>query len=147
MCVGIMTWLELLTLSFCDKPTTCRWVETGTKVGRLDWLTYYLLTYFLLPGAGGGLVLTYISHTHAHTHPFNGPLSGTTRVSRYQRGKTNPDFTEAKSRWVAVASAGPYASLQLAPDRLPYQHPPLLPFLPPNQQRQSTEDISVRIFS
>ena len=27
--------------------------------------------------------------THTHTHPFNGPLSGTTRVSRYQKGKTN----------------------------------------------------------
>jgi len=26
---------------------------------------------------------------------FNGPLSGTTRVSRYQKGKTNLDFTEA----------------------------------------------------
>ena len=24
---------------------------------------------------------------HLHTHPFNGPLSGTTRVSRYQKGK------------------------------------------------------------
>jgi len=30
-----------------------------------------------------------------HTHPFNGPLSGTTQVSRYQKGKTNLDFTEA----------------------------------------------------
>jgi len=36
---------------------------------------------------------------------------------------TNLDFTEAKRRWVAVASAGPYASLHLAPDRYPYQHP------------------------
>jgi len=27
---------------------------------------------------------------------FNGPLSGTTQVSRYQRGKTNLDFTEAR---------------------------------------------------
>jgi len=37
---------------------------------------------------------------HAHTHPFNGPLSGTTQVSRYQKGKTNLDFTEAKdSEW------------------------------------------------
>jgi len=35
-----------------------------------------------------------------HTHPFNGPFSGTTRVSRYQKGKTNLDFTEAKdSEW------------------------------------------------
>jgi len=45
-------------------------------------------------------------HTHTHTHQFNGPLSGTTQVSRYQRGKTNLDFTEAKRRWVAVESAG-----------------------------------------
>jgi len=31
---------------------------------------------------------------------FNGPLSGTTWVSRYQKGKTNLDFTEAKdSEW------------------------------------------------
>ena len=34
------------------------------------------------------------------THPFNGRLSGTTRVSRYQKGKTNLDFTEASdSEW------------------------------------------------
>ena len=31
-----------------------------------------------------------------HTHPFNGPLSGTTRVSWYQKGKTSLDFTEAR---------------------------------------------------
>ena len=35
-----------------------------------------------------------------HTHRFNGPLSGTTQVSRYQKGKTNLDFTEARdSEW------------------------------------------------
>jgi len=36
-----------------------------------------------------------------HTaHTFNGPFSGTTRVSRYQKGKTNLDFTEARdSEW------------------------------------------------
>jgi len=33
-------------------------------------------------------------------HPFNGPFSGTTRVSRYQKGKTKLDFTEARdSEW------------------------------------------------
>ena len=32
--------------------------------------------------------------------PFNDPLSGTTRVCRYQKGKTNLDFTEARdSEW------------------------------------------------
>jgi len=33
---------------------------------------------------------------YTHTRPFNGPLSGTTRVRRYQKGKTNLDFTEAR---------------------------------------------------
>ena len=41
------------------------------------------------------------THTHTPTHPFNGPLSGTTWVSRYQKGKTNLDFTEARdSEWL-----------------------------------------------
>jgi len=34
------------------------------------------------------------------THPFNGPFSGNTQVSRYQKGKTILDFTEARdSEW------------------------------------------------
>jgi len=40
--------------------------------------------------------LLYHLHTHTHTHPFSGPFSGTTRVSWYQKGKTNLDFTEAR---------------------------------------------------
>ena len=46
---------------------------------------------------------------------------------------------------MAVASAEPYASLHLAPDRYQRQHPTTqfftgrMPFLPPNQQRLSTE--------
>jgi len=42
---------------------------------------------------------THKVHTHArtHTHTFNGPLSESTR---YQKGKTNLDFTEARdSEW------------------------------------------------
>jgi len=35
-----------------------------------------------------------------HTHPLHGTLSGTTRVSRYQKGRTNLDFTGARdSEW------------------------------------------------
>ena len=42
----------------------------------------------------------YTVGVHTHTHPFNGPLSGTTRVSQYQKGKTNLDFSEARdSEW------------------------------------------------
>jgi len=39
-------------------------------------------------------------HLNTHTHPFNGPLSGTTQVSRYEKGKPDMDFTEARdSEW------------------------------------------------
>jgi len=35
-----------------------------------------------------------------HAHTFNGPFSGTSQVSQYQKGKTNLDFTEARdSEW------------------------------------------------
>ena len=54
----------------------------------------------------GQILISSHTHTHTHTHthaqtcPFNGPLSGTTRVSWYQKGKTNLDFTEARdSEW------------------------------------------------
>jgi len=40
------------------------------------------------------------THTHTHTHPFNSPFCGTTQVSRYQKSRTNLDFTEARdSEW------------------------------------------------
>ena len=38
------------------------------------------------------------TYVHTHTHTFNGPFSGTTQVSRYQKGKTGLDFTEARER-------------------------------------------------
>ena len=35
-----------------------------------------------------------------NTHPFNGPLSRSTRVSRYKKGETNLDFTGTRdSEW------------------------------------------------
>ena len=41
-----------------------------------------------------------MSPLQTHTHPFNGPFSGTTRAGRYQKGETNLDFTEARdSEW------------------------------------------------
>jgi len=53
-------------------------------------------------------------------HPFYGFFSGTTWVSRYQKGETSPDLDEARDDgfWDAVASAGPYANtLHLTADR------------------------------
>ena len=37
-----------------------------------------------------------ITDLSAHTHPVNGPLSRTTQVSQYQKGKTSLDFTVAR---------------------------------------------------
>ena len=57
---------------------------------------------------------TYISTTH--THPFNGPLSGTTRVSQYQKGKTNLDFTGARDsgwQWHQLSHMQVCTSLQI----------------------------------
>jgi len=46
------------------------------------------------------LCLLLLSLSVTHTHPFNGPLSGTARVSWYQKGKTSLDSTEARdSEW------------------------------------------------
>ena len=56
------------------------------------------------------------THTHTHTHPFNGPLSGTTRVSRYQKGKTYLDFTEAtdsECQWNPLGHMQVCTSLQI----------------------------------
>ena len=58
-------------------------------IGHLDLFIRFL--------QGSLVCLTHAqTHTHTHTHPFNGPFSGTTRVSRYQEGKTNLDFIEAR---------------------------------------------------
>jgi len=49
----------------------------------------------------------------SNTHPFNGPLSRTTRVSPYQKGKTNLDFTEARdSEWHQMGHMQVCISLQ-----------------------------------
>ena len=53
----------------------------------------------------------------AHTHPFNGPLSGTTQVSRCQKGKTNLDFAGARDSQWQWHQLGHNASLHLAPGR------------------------------
>ena len=83
--------------------------------------------------------------THTHTHPFNSPLSGTIRVSRYQKSKTNLYFTEAKDsewQWHQLGHMQVCTSLQTDNHA---STPPLsfftgrMPFLPPNQQHWSTE--------
>jgi len=72
-------------------------------------------------------------------------------VSRYQKGKTNLDFTEATDsewQWHQLGCMQVFTSLQTDNH---VSTPPLsfftgrMPFLLPNQQRQSTEDIHVTL--
>ena len=78
------------------------------------------------------------------THTFNGPLSGTTQVSQYQKGKTNLDFTKARigeCQWHQLGHVQVCTSFQT--DNHASSHHSLftrkMPFLLPNQQHQSTE--------
>jgi len=66
-------------------------------------------------------------------------------VSRYQKGKTNPDFTGARDserQWHQPGHVEVCTPLQTdnhASTSLLNVFTGRLPFLPPNQQRQSTE--------
>jgi len=85
-----------------------------------------------------------------HTHPFNGPLSETTRVSRYQIGKINLDFIEARDSEWQWHQLGPMQVCTSLQTDYHASTPPLsffagrVLFLPPNQQRQSTEGINMQ---
>jgi len=85
------------------------------------------------------------THTHTHTRARLTALSGTTRVSRCQKGKTNPDFTKARDsewQWYQLGHSQVCTSLQTdnhaSTHRSVFYRPDALP---PNQQRQSTEGI------
>ena len=71
----------------------------------------------------------YLLQSHTHTHPFNGPLSMTTRVSRYQNGKTvKPIRILLKQETVSGSGSGiSWAICKSASrSRQPRQHPTTL---------------------
>jgi len=91
---------------------------TTRVIIRIGLLTFGSQGIFLTPNQQ---CQSTVACTHTHTHTFNGPFSKTTQVSWYQKGK--PIWILLKRETVvAVASAGPYASLHLAPDGQPCQH-------------------------
>ena len=72
-------------------------------------------------------------------------------MSWYQKGKTNLDFTEARnSEWHWHQLGHMHVCTSIQTDNRA-STPPLsfftgrMPFLPPNQQRQSTEGIHVQL--
>jgi len=90
----------------------------------------------------------FVNFVSKYTHPFNGLFSGTTRVGRYQKGKTNLDFTEARDSewpWHQLGYVQVCTSLQTDNQQITMPAPTTqfftgrMPFLPPNQQCQSTE--------
>ena len=94
------------------------------------------------------------SEVSVNTHPFNGSFSGTTQVSRYQKGKTNLDFTEARDcewQWHQLGHMQVCTSLQT--DN--HISTPLLSFLqagcpscrPTNSVKALKESVSVSIRS
>jgi len=75
-----------------------------------------------------------------HTHPFNGPLSGTTRVSRYQKVKTNLDLLMHETvsgsgiSWDMCKSAACSRQITtLAPHRSVFYRPDALPAAQPTE--------------
>jgi len=99
-----------------------------------------------------GLMATYIiiRKAHTHTHPFNGPLSGTTRVSRYQKGKPilillkQETVTGSGISW-AICKSAPCSRETTTPALHHSVFTGQMPFLLSNQQRQSTEGTEVII--
>jgi len=63
-------------------------------------------------------------------------------VSRYQKGKTNLDFTEARESELQWHQLGHMQVCILLQTDNHANTSPLSFFLPPNQQRQSTEGIN-----
>ena len=83
-------------------------------------------------------------NTHTHTQPFNGLWSGTTRVGWYQKKQFFWIFVEQGK---IMGAEAPTVRVDATPTELTAPPPPQpprfftgrMPFLPPNQQRQSTE--------
>jgi len=153
-CTGL--WIEVLcnwqqciwhAFSVAAKPvTSLLWIDLCIHV---NWLTHFLQivsnmkqhSSIVSHSKSQGL---WLNLNNTHTHTFSGHLSGTTRVSRYQKGKTNLDFTEARdSEW----QWNPLCHMQVCTSLQTDNHastPPLSfdradALMLPNQQRQSTE--------
>jgi len=99
-------------------------------------------------GVAGSIMFLGCLSICAHTHTFNGPLSGTTRVSQYRKGKTNLDFTEARDSEWQWHQLGHTCKSAPCSKQIPRHHPTTqfftgMPFLPPNQQCQCTKGKSV----
>jgi len=142
----VMTWIRHRKGHWGVKSGGPRWLPGSlTGKGTFGILLGHVQTFLqsLLSAIFGrwqqqcSLLLSVLQQ-HAHTHPFNGPFSGTTQVSWYQKGKTNLDFTEARdSEWQwhhldicksaphsrQITTPAPHCSVFYRPDALPAAQP------------------------
>ena len=129
-------------ISYICKQSASRSRQITTPTPHHSILTGWMLFLVPNPQCQSTQAHTHTS-THTHTHTFNSPLSGTTQVSRYQKGKTNLDFIGARDsewQWHQLGHMQIYTSLQTNNHT---STPPLsfftgrMPFMSPNQQCQS----------
>jgi len=118
--------------------TVCTLLQTDDHTN-----TSSVITQFLQTGCCFSTQPTVSKHTHTRlTAIFPGLPRG---AGRYQKGKTNLDFTEARdSEWQWHQPGHMQVCTSLQTDNHASTSPlsfftGLMPFLPPNQQRQSTE--------
>ena len=83
-------WTKLLQASsyiplWSGSPKTLR-LEVKRRLHHMNWTQLNWRNY------SEHVYSSRAVHTAQHTQPFNGPFSGTTRVSRYEKGKSNQDF-------------------------------------------------------
>jgi len=84
------------------------------------------------------LIIKQYTHTYTHTHRFNGPFSGTTRLSRYQKGKISLDFTKARDsewQWHQLGHMQVCISLQTDTAPLSFYRPDALPAAQPTASK------------
>ena len=123
-------------------------VSSRSGVATLRTAIHLLLTYLLTytHARARAYYLIPIIHTsrfhplpHTHTHTFNGPFSGTTQVSRYQKGKKTirmllkqETVSGSGISWAVCKSAprsreitmlAPHHSVFYRPDALPAAQP------------------------
>jgi len=126
-------------------------LEQGADLHMAQLMTLPLLCLLTLASVKSRLVLPFwyrLTWVVPEKGPLNGCVCVCTQLSRYQKGKTNLDFSEARDsewQWHQLGNMQVCTLLQTDNDS---STPPLsfftgqMPFLPPNQQRQSTEDYS-----
>ena len=136
---GTCGWMQMLTVHLEETDCFAAWVsarEVGIGQPTVDtsdpkcmlshFIVFSLVSGCLQPTQLSGLpvlsnvaplsVHRKVATDNTHTHPFNGPLSGTTRVSQYQKGKTSLDFTEARDselQWRQLGHKPVCTSLQI----------------------------------